>query len=86
MAEEKKSILFVNESLACAGGEKSLLNLLGCLDYNKYEVDLHLFKYGCPWDKYIDSRVNVLPPLPYAVFTEMPLKKAAVYAIAHGKI
>lgn len=84
--QHKKSILFVNESLACAGGEKSLLNLLAALDYNKYDVYLQLFKYGCPWDKYIDSRVKVLPPLPYALFTEMGLPKAILYAITHGKI
>lgn len=61
----KKKILFVNESLACAGGEKSLLNLLSLLDYDKYEVDLQLIEYGNEWDKLIDPRVNLLPPLDY---------------------
>lgn len=82
----KKSILFVNESLACAGGEKSLLNLLATFDYGKYDVYLQLFKYGCPWDKYIDPRVKVLPPLPYSNFTELSLPKSVVYAITHGKL
>lgn len=83
---DKKSILFVNESLACAGGEKSLLNLLSVLDYDRYDVYLQLFKYGCPWDRYIDSRVKVLPALPYSKFTELSLPRAIVYAIFHGKI
>lgn len=86
MTPPKKSILFVNESLACAGGEKSLLNLLGSLDYDRYDVDLQLFRYGCPWDRYIDPRVNVLPPLPYTLFTALPLWKAALYALARGKM
>lgn len=83
---QKKRILFVNESLACAGGEKSLLNLMAALDYDKYDVALQLFKYGCPWDKYIDPRVNVLPQLPYTRFTEMSLAKAVVYSLTHGKL
>lgn len=81
----KKRILFVNESLACAGGEKSLLNLLKALDYDKYEVDLQLFRYGCPWDKYIDDRVNVLPPLPYTEFSKKSLSKAIFFAFRHAK-
>lgn len=81
----KKSILFINESLACAGGEKSLLNLLSSLDYDRYDISLQLFKYGCPWDKLIDPRVKVLPPLPYCKFTELPLSRAAVYSLKKWK-
>lgn len=81
----KKSILFINESLACAGGEKSLLNLLSSLDYDRYDVSLQLFKYGCPWDKLIDPRVKILPPLPYCKFTELPLSRATVYALKKWK-
>lgn len=61
----KKKILFVNESLACAGGEKSLLTLLSLLDYNKYDVDLQLISYGNDWDELIDPHVNILPPINY---------------------
>ena len=42
----KKRLLFVIESLVCAGAEKSLVTLLNLLDYSKYEVDLQLFSYG----------------------------------------
>lgn len=83
---KKKSILFINESLACAGGEKSLINLMSAIDYDRYDVYLQLFRYGCPWDKYIDHRVNVLPPLPYTCFTELSLVQAVFYAILHGKL
>lgn len=69
----KKKILFVNESLACAGGEKSLLNLLSLLDYTKYEVDLQLIKYGNPWDKLIDKRVNILPAIDYFKELQTPI-------------
>lgn len=85
MKNTKKTILFINESLACAGGEKSLLNLLSTLDYEKYDVSLQLFKYGCSWDKYIDPRVNILPPIPYTEFTDLSLSKAILFAIRHNR-
>ncbi|MBX9888371.1 MAG: glycosyltransferase [Flavobacteriaceae bacterium] len=40
----KKKIVFVIPSLDAGGGEKSLVNLLNCLDFTLYDVDLILFK------------------------------------------
>jgi len=71
----KKKILFVNESLALAGGEKSLIALLTTLDPNKYEIDLQLFRYGRELDTFIPKYVNILPPLPYTQFAEQHWKK-----------
>ena len=68
MKKYKKKLLFVNESLALAGGEKSLIALLSKLDPNKYEIDLQLFKYGKELDAFIPEHVNILPPMPYANF------------------
>ena len=68
MRKYKKKLLFVNESLALAGGEKSLIALLSKLDPNKYEIDLQLFKYGKELDAFIPEHVNILPPLPYTQF------------------
>tara|TARA_B110001450_G_C17663122_1_gene498255 strand:+ start:3156 stop:4373 length:1218 start_codon:yes stop_codon:yes gene_type:complete len=68
MRKYKKKLLFVNESLALAGGEKSLIALLSKLDPNKYEIDLQLFKYGEELDAFIPEHVNILPPLPYTQF------------------
>lgn len=43
----KKKILFTNGHLDTGGCEKSLVNLLNSIDYNKYDVDLVLFeRYG----------------------------------------
>ena len=82
----RKKILFVNESLACAGGEKSLLNLLSAIDHDRYDVYLQLFRYGEPWDKLVDERVTVLSPIPYTEFTSYPLSRAFIYAITHCKL
>jgi glycosyltransferase involved in cell wall biosynthesis len=68
--EMKKRILFVIDSLACAGAEKSLLTLLSILDYNRFEVDLQLFKYGCMLEQFIPQQVNVLPPFEYSNFLD----------------
>lgn len=60
-----KKLLFVIESLVCAGAEKSLVNLLNTIDYQKYEVDLQLFSYGGEFEALLPNEVNLLPPLKY---------------------
>ena len=61
----KKKLLFVIESLVCAGAEKSLVTLLNVLDYSKYEVDLQLFSFGGEFEALLPSDVKVLPALDY---------------------
>lgn len=39
----KQQLLFVLPSLEAGGGEKSLVTLLNCIDYEQYDVDLVLF-------------------------------------------
>ena len=64
-----KKILIVNESLALAGGEKSLITLLSKIDPEKYEIDLQLIRYGGELDAFIPKHVNVLPELSYPEFS-----------------
>lgn len=71
----KKKILFVNESLALAGGEKSLIALLSNLDSELYEIDLQLFQYGRELDVLIPECVNILPAIPYTLFANKSWKK-----------
>ncbi|SDN22217.1 glycosyltransferase [Alkalicoccus daliensis] len=61
----KKKLLFVIDSLACAGAEKSLVTLLNLINYEKYEVDLQLFNYGGELEELVPKQVNLLPPLQY---------------------
>ena len=63
-----KKLLFVIESLAAAGGEKSLITLLSLIDYNKYQVDLQLLGYGGELEQFIPPQVNLLPPLSYSLY------------------
>ena len=39
----KKKLLFVIPSLALGGAEKSFVNLLNALDFEKYDADVFLF-------------------------------------------
>lgn len=72
----KLKILFVQESLTLAGGEKSLIALLSNLDPDKYEIDLQLFRFGGALDQFIPDYVNILPPMAYTEFLKKSLLKS----------
>jgi|SRR5690554_89660 len=73
--DTKKRVLFVNESLTLAGGEKSLIALLSNLDPELYDIDLQLFQYGRELDVLIPEYVNVLPAIPYTQFANQSWAK-----------
>jgi glycosyltransferase involved in cell wall biosynthesis len=89
----KKKLLFVNESLTLAGGEKSLIALLTKIDPDKYEIDLQLLKYGGRLDEFIPKYVNILPPIPYTQFAEqswrknlLSLKRLSNFSLLYAKL
>lgn len=55
-----KKVLFVITALETGGAEKSLVNLLNCLDYNRYQVDLLLFKKMGAFLDQVPKEVNVI--------------------------
>ncbi len=77
----KKDLLFVIDSLHCAGAEKSLISLLSLIDYSKYNVDLQLFGYGGILENILPKEVNLLEPLKYTQFTKMSFKDEILYSI-----
>ena len=79
--EAKKKILFVNESLTLAGGEKSLIALLNNLNPELYDIDLQLFRYGGALDVFIPDHVNVLPPFDYSLYAQNSWKQNLTSAI-----
>lgn len=83
---EKYKILFVMDSLHCAGGEKSLTTLLNLLDYDRYSVDLQLFGYGGEFEKLLPQQVNLLEPMDYTKFSGLSLKKAILKSINPSNI
>lgn len=71
----KKKLLFVIDSLVCAGAEKSLLTFLSALDFNKFDVDLQLFRCGGELEQFIPKEVNVLPMFSYTKFLKKSVLK-----------
>jgi glycosyltransferase involved in cell wall biosynthesis len=77
----KKSLLFVIDSLDCAGAEKSLVTLLSLLDYTKCDVDLMLFAHGKILEELVPKEVNILSPLKYTNFAKLNLKHALISSV-----
>lgn len=56
----KKNLVFIIPSLEAGGAEKSLVNLLNTLDYQRYAVDLVLLKPGGVFSDLVPKAVNRL--------------------------
>lgn len=67
-------ILFVIDSLSLGGAEKSLITLLNCLDYNKYEVYLQLFSIKGEFLDLVPKEVKILPILSYYSYCKISYK------------
>lgn len=57
--QNRRKILFVIESLAIGGAEKSLVNLLNSFDFSEFEVDLFLFAKDGILERKLPEFVNV---------------------------
>ena len=65
----KKKILITSFDLAIGGVERSLIGLLNRIDYDKYDVDLLLFKQEGEFMPFIPKGPHLLPEIPkYATF------------------
>lgn len=56
----KKSILFVNGHLQVGGVEKALVELLSCIDYDRFDVDLLLLEGEGDYRNLVPDQVRVL--------------------------
>lgn len=70
----KKSLLFVLSNLGCGGAEKSLVTLLNCIDYSKFEVDLFLFEQVGELMSMLPPEVNLLKSSGYWTVLNQPFK------------
>jgi glycosyltransferase involved in cell wall biosynthesis len=65
----KKKVLIASFDLAIGGVERSLIGLLNSIDYQKYEVDLMLFKHEGEFFSLLPEGPNLLPENPaYSTF------------------
>lgn len=61
MKSAKRRVLFVIDSLACGGAEKSLVSLLPLLDYTKFDIDLMQVRSGGLFERYVPKEVRMIP-------------------------
>ncbi|WP_226645672.1 glycosyltransferase [Mesobacillus subterraneus] len=65
----KKKVLIASFDLAIGGVERSLIGLLNSIDYQKYDVDLMLFKHEGEFFSLLPEGPNLLPENPaYSTF------------------
>lgn len=77
----KKQILVVfTGSMELGGIERSLIGLLGAIDYERYDVDLFLYGHHGPLFNMIDKRVNLLPEIKELAY----LRESFVSKLKHG--
>ena len=82
----KQQLLFVLPSLEAGGGEKSLVTLLNCIDYEQYDVDLVLFVPKGIFLKQLPKNVKLLYLNDdYKTFTS-GLSSAIVSFLKQGKL
>lgn len=82
----KKNILFIIPGLGAGGGEKSLINLLTQIDFNKYNVDLFLLNHEGLFMDFIPKEVNVLDIKENLMIFNKDLKESILKYLSKGKI
>ncbi|MBH5317296.1 glycosyltransferase [Paenibacillus sp. GSMTC-2017] len=82
----KKNLLFVIPSLAAGGGERSLVNLLTQIDYDRFNVDLFLLHPEGMFMELVPKQVRILPlPTNYQSFV-LPLGTSIKQFLAKGNV
>lgn len=67
---EKKQLLFISSNMGVGGFQKSLISLLQCMDYDRYEVDLLLLNPVGIFMDQIPEAVHLLAPVVPPVYFE----------------
>lgn len=81
---KKKDILFVMNNLNVGGAEKALVSLLQVMDYDRYNVDLLLFRREGLFLKQVPSQVHILPELENYKYFDMPFSKVVKENVLKG--
>lgn len=71
----KQKILIVMPSMFIGGAERSLLGLLDAFDYEKYDVDLFIYRHQGEFMEHISDSVNLLPELWQYTTFDVPIKE-----------
>ncbi|WP_246943875.1 glycosyltransferase [Bacillus pinisoli] len=71
---QKKKVLICMYSLHIGGAERSLIGLLERFDYEKFDVDLFLYRHEGEFLENIPKEVTLLPPVKQYTTFERPVK------------
>ena len=71
----KSHLLFAIHYLELGGAERSLIGLLGALDFSRVDVDLFVYNHRGELMKMIPPQVHILPEIPEYAQIERPLKE-----------
>lgn len=85
----KKRIFIAIQYLEIGGAERSLIGLLNAIDYNRYEVDLFVYRHTGEFMKLIPKEVNLLPEIKKYTALSRPIKeivKAGHWGIAAARL
>lgn len=81
----KKKLLFIMPSLDVGGAEKSLITLLGLLDYARYDVELMLFKKTGFFLERVPGQVRIIDAGRDYEYFDGSARKALAHFIGEGK-
>ena len=68
-----KKILIVSHNMEIGGVERSLLDLLNCVDYKQVEIDLFLYRHFGEWMSAIPKQVHLLPEISQYACLSIPM-------------
>ncbi len=69
----KKKVLICSHAMEIGGAERSLLDMLNCFDYGKFDVDLFLYRHSGEWMDCIPAQVNLLDEIPQYASLAVPM-------------
>lgn len=82
----KKRLLFVHASMQFGGAEKSLQTLLCTIDYDRYDVDLFLFRREGELLKLLPEQVRLLDPPPRSQTFSLPFSESCKAFLKQGEL
>ena len=71
----KKKLLFLMPSMFIGGAERSLIALLDSIDYEKYEINLFLYRHEGEFLSFIPKEVKILPSIDAYETFDVPIKQ-----------
>ena len=83
------SILIFSQAMELGGVERSLLGLLDCVDYDRYDVDLFLMRHSGELMPYLNPKARLLPEISQYASLAVPMAsliKTGQFGVLCGRL